>query len=1070
MTAQTFRNIVISASAGTGKTYQLTNRFLKLLFEGVPPQRILATTFTRKAAGEILDRVLLRLALAATDAGKRSELATALKDPKLTRQRCLDLLVETLRQLHCLRIGTLDSFFSQIAGSFALELGLPLGWRIAEPLEDDALREQAVDAVLSRGKSQDLLALFHLLTKGDVNRSIVSLVLGAAREMYDLFRETEGTAWNQLRSPAGLPADQFAIAMQALLQAPIPSGEQWKKAHAGDVAAAEAGNWKEFVGRGLPGKVLAREETYYRKPIPQAVVAIYERLIDHAKSALVSQIARQTEATYELLSKFATEYEQLKDQRRAMRFDDITWRLARGLDRALVGPMAFRLDSGLSHLLLDEFQDTSLAQWRVLRPLAEHVTTAAAAGSLESRSFFCVGDAKQAIYGWRGGLAEIFDALDVSLTGLSKFELAKSYRSSQPVIDTVNAVFSRLTQHPNLERLAEPVRAWQDAFPKHTTDKVDLPGYVCLRVSPRPMDDQDPNEVHYEFAAAEVARLAGQAPGRSVGVLVRTNDAVARMIYLLRKRNVPASEEGGNPLIDSPAVELLLSLLRIADHPGDTVARYHVARSPLGKLIGYEDHRDAVAAVDLSHALRGRLLENGYGATLFHFAGLLAPICDERDRSRLTQLVELSYQYQADSTLRADDFIALVETHRVADPSSAVIRVMTVHQAKGLEFDIVVLPELGTRLTGQPRPFVAGRPQPAANIDVVCRYCDESVRELLPAKIQLLFDAATHQAVSESLCLLYVAMTRAVHALHMLVAPNDKEKNLPKTYAGLLRAALTSGQPVSGGELPYSCGDANWPQRAVPVRSLDEETASLAAEPAPAIRLAPPQEKRQRGLARTSPSSLEGGRRLKLTNLLTPVEPAGFAYGTLIHGWLEQLQWLDEGAPDERTLRAVAQRLAAEIGELARQLDGPLASFGKMLQVPDVKHVLSRSYYRAAEALGLAGGASSDWPARAPDLEVLREYPFVVREGDELLSGNIDRLVLVRGGGKLLAADVIDYKTDAIPLGNDAALSDKVEFYRPQLAAYCRAVQQLFQLPPERVTSRLVFVSAGKVSPVAPHS
>jgi ATP-dependent helicase/nuclease subunit A len=1035
-------HIVIRASAGTGKTYQLSNRYLQLLVEGVPPQRILATTFTRKAAGEIFDRILLRLAQAATNDDERKKLAAALDQRRLTRDRCRELLMDTIRHMHCLRIGTLDSFFVQIAGSFALELGLPLGWRIGETLEDQALRQEAVANVLACGKTQELLTLFHLLSKGEVRRSVLSLVLGIAQDMYDLSRETQAAAWNHLPRQAGLKPEELEQALDGLRNAAIPPGKQWESGHAGGVLAAAATDWKTFLSKGFGSKILSGELTYYKKEIPAPVVAAYQRLIDHARSVLLAQLAQQTEATWQLLSQFATEYEQLKEQRRLLRFDDITWRLGRRLDRDTVDRLAFRLDAGISHLLLDEFQDTSLTQWQVLRPLAESVTSSsAAADGPGGRSFFCVGDVKQAIYGWRGGLAEIFDALDDTLQGLEKSDLVKSYRSSQAVIDTVNSVFSGLTKHPNLDRLEDPVRAWQDAFPKHTTEKTDLPGFVTLQSSPLPGEGQAPADAHYRFAAAEVARLAAQAPGRSVGVLVRTNEAVARMIYLLRKLDVPASEEGGNPLIDSPAVELLLSLLRIADHPGDTVARFHVARSPLGPLLGYEDFRHARAAAGLSRELRCRLLRQGYGETLLHYAGLLAPICDERDRSRLTQLIELAYQYQPLSSLRADDFIKLVETNRVLDPSTAAVRVMTVHQAKGLEFDIVVLPELATRLNGQPKPFVAGRPQPAAAVDLVCRYCDEHVQQLLPPRVRKLFEAATHQTVSESLCLLYVALTRAVHALHMIVMPNEKEKSLPKTYAGLLRAALTNGAALSGAQTVYQLGDPEWHAKAPACKVVAAEEGEREAV---AITLAAPTERRRRGLDRASPSSLEGGRRISLGKLLEPRQEQSFAYGTLIHAWLEQVEWLDDGGPDEGTLRRVAESRAADLGPLAGQLDGPLAAFRQMLEGSEVRRILSR-------------------PAKGGDLKVLREHPFVIRDGDRLLSGTIDRLVLTLSGGQVASADVVDYKTDAIDGGDDAALNDKVAFYRPQLAAYCRAVQQLYKLPPERVTSRLVFLSVGKV-------
>src|SRR5205823_867923 len=138
-------------------------------------------------------------------------------------------------------------------------------------------------------------------------------------------------------------------------------------------------------------------------------------------------------------------------EERALRFSDVTFRLADAIGAIEPERLAFRLDGGIRHVLLDEFQDTSPSQWRVLRPLAENVV------GTNGGTFFCVGDAKQAIYGWRGGVAEIFDALEGQLPGLEQRSLAESYRSAQPVIDAVNAVFNKLTSHPNLDKLSEPV-------------------------------------------------------------------------------------------------------------------------------------------------------------------------------------------------------------------------------------------------------------------------------------------------------------------------------------------------------------------------------------------------------------------------------------------------------------------------------------------------------------------------------------------------------------------------------------------------------------------------------------
>ena len=149
------KTVVIRASAGTGKTYQLTNRYLGLINDGVQPEHILAVTFTRLAAGEILERILLRLSEAADDAQECKLLAETLGDPEFTRERCMNLLQELTSNLHRMRIETLDAYFAQLARSFSLEIGLPPSWEILEEVQDQRLRREAGRA-LARGDRQRL--------------------------------------------------------------------------------------------------------------------------------------------------------------------------------------------------------------------------------------------------------------------------------------------------------------------------------------------------------------------------------------------------------------------------------------------------------------------------------------------------------------------------------------------------------------------------------------------------------------------------------------------------------------------------------------------------------------------------------------------------------------------------------------------------------------------------------------------------------------------------------------------------------------------------------------------------
>ena len=170
-------HVLISASAGTGKTFQLSNRYIGLLHSGVMPDQILATTFTRKAAGEILDRVIVRLAEAAVGCSTSvEELAQWLPVASLSPARCHDMLRQMLRHLHRLRVSTLDAFFAQLAGSFSLELGLPPGWRIVEELHEKYLRSEAIERTLQGNSTREVQRLVHLMAKGTAQRSVSELV------------------------------------------------------------------------------------------------------------------------------------------------------------------------------------------------------------------------------------------------------------------------------------------------------------------------------------------------------------------------------------------------------------------------------------------------------------------------------------------------------------------------------------------------------------------------------------------------------------------------------------------------------------------------------------------------------------------------------------------------------------------------------------------------------------------------------------------------------------------------------------------------------------------------------
>jgi ATP-dependent exoDNAse (exonuclease V) beta subunit len=577
---------------------------------------------------------------------------------------------------------------------------------------------------------------------------------------------------------------------------------------------------------------------------------------------------------------------------------------------------------------------------------------------------------------------------------------------------------------------------WSAQFQPHHTARLDKTGHCRLMVAPVP-EGESPEFAALRAGARLVKQLARDAPGRSIGVLVRKNSQgqIARLIHQIGQDEpglpgVRASQEGGNPLIDSPAVRMALSAIRLADHPGDDPARYHVAHSPLGESLRLADHADDAASLAAASRIRAMLLEEGYGPTLRRWAAALAPRCDAHDLSRLMQLVELGYEYDADATLRPADFVDFVESRKVEDPTSSQVRVMTIHASKGLQFDAVVLPQLSAvPLIGRP-PVVCQLKDPKTReVRQVTRWMNKDVLQCMP---ELRDRQSEHerQVIRESYCALYVALTRAAEALYMIVEP-DRPGQRIQTFGKLLIEALGDGRPAEQGTTLYDNGQEDWwaPRRDVSTpddpRWTELPTPKLAESP-----------RRTRMLPRWSPSQAERQGKVDLALRLRLGGAGSRRRGTMMHAMLECVRWLDDAPPGRAELLAALRRAGGE-GEEAALIE----EFDRTLRQPSIAAALSRAAY----------------PADAR-LELAIEEPFVLREQDAILSGKIDRLVRVHREGRLVGAEVIDYKTDAIGEGGAEAI---VEEYRPQIQAYRQAVARMHGLPVQNVTAKLLLIEAG---------
>jgi len=1019
---------VVLASAGTGKTHLLTSRYIRLLALGEDPSVVLATTFTRKAAGEILDRVLGRISAAAVSDDQAAKLSADI-DHVITRAQADELLARVTSELSRLGISTIDALLLRMASVFALELGVPPGWSIVDDERDADLRFDAVARAIEGGDEEEFFSLVRLLHGGESGRGVHDAVLTAVNEAHQAYLASaeRPQAWERV-GPESAPMDSADVdqAADSLAQQPPPMtkggtpNKNWDKALKRMVDAARAGDWDSFLGDSLLGRY--PDGQFSRSDFPPGVVAALRPLIRHASALVFGRIQKQNIAVRELLGRFDREYSAIKRESASHRFEDLP-RLLRAVPFAgKLDHLYYMLDARYRHALLDEFQDTSIEQFDLLEPLLDELLQ-----SDDGRSVLFVGDVKQSLYQWRSAEPELMPRLVDRWEMLDEQTLSRSFRSSSAVLDTVNRVFDRPDRFEPLEGL-ESARSWAGAFTSHApAPQIDppIPGEVSLVIADV-IGDESKREAVERTVADRVAEICASCPEATVGVLVRANRRIAPLIHLLNERGVEASEEGGNPLSDAPAVAVAASLLHLADHPGDTASRYHVSTSPFGEMVGLVSHDDDRAARMAAGKIRTRCAEKGCAHTLAWLFDRHRADMTERERSRFEQLIEMAESFDESGATSPSELSRIIRSRGVVDPSSTRVRIMTVHRSKGLEFDAVVLGDLDASWEPKGGGVTVHRDKILDPPTVVTMHVGKGLRRF-NTEAERVYDAARDKAIGGELCVLYVAMTRAARRLDMVVAqPGKTDEGL--SASRVLRLALASDVPESCELFSESVGD--W-------RAGVGHAASACAAEQIGFALGDAGSAARFRSAFRSPSTLEGGGVVDVGRMFAPAHPAAMI-GTLMHAMFEQIGWLDDGAPDRDTLARVASGLCADDDLIEQAIE----RFQNGAGHGPIDALLRRARY-------------SGWG----EIRVENERAFsVLVEGGEspgLLRGRIDRLVRSKA-----RVEIVDFKTDAI--GVDGVESS-VEYYRPQVEAYADAAQQMFGMGRDAITITLAFTTPGVV-------
>jgi len=1093
-------SVLVQAPAGSGKTTLLAQRYLRLLGTVDAPERILALTFTRRAAEEMRQRVLQALEAALRPACPDGMNAETWSLGVAARRRMAALGQDLERHPSRLRIETIDAFNAWLAAQLPITAGAGARLNlVSKPrpfYEEAARRALAYEEVGPFGRAVDRVLEF------DDQRwqSLVNLIAGMLpsrdrwlpllagrlqitgalddaqlhRVRRHLDQDLDLLVSRALRLAAAAIGGERLHSLSVLLHRAAPRIEAPQSAlhswlAAGDVLRAHTDDLERW--RALAAIVLTKGGGFRRQltknegfppqcadksamleliaeleRTPGALRVLLEIRTLPAASYGEAQWARVREVAQVLVLAAAQLAEVFREQG-SVDFPAVALAALRALGNAAAPTdLALRLDYRLQHILIDEFQDTSSGQLELLRLLT------AGWQQGDGRSVFCVGDPMQSIYGFRQAEVRAFLELAEQGIGEVQFELERlrsNFRSAKPLVDWINACFAAvLPRTDDRDRGAIAFRASESALGITMADSgVSLRGYASRR------EEAD------AIAAMIAARIATH-PDWRIAILVRAKTHARDLAVSLRARGVAFRALDIEPLEDRPVVRDLIMLTAALLHLGDRTAWLAVLRAPWTGLLLCDLLTLAQAAPVLWDALSGdavlRLTPDGQARctrlrqvfeTAFRvqaqtplarwveqtWLALGGPACAPLDqdldhaRAVFDRLRELQQRGLPDAADLAQSFADLFAESR----SVGAVEIMTIHKAKGLEFDLVVVPALDRATPNHTDELLLAHQFARAGRDGLVL----AARPGVGGEPDPLFDFLRHQARAaqalEAQRLLYVACTRAKWQLALSAVRGsaadeegaddgvgDAGEWQPR--AGSLLAVLW---PVIGQEFraePAAAADGSaqsaprggplrrvpdgWsPRRAGEGDPLNEVVASIAArEPTPVFDWAG-----------------ETARRV----------------GSLVHA---ELQTLDLEHTDPTAIRARAahyRRWLAAHGVPAERLEDAAA--------------------RVTTALcAVHDDERGRWLLRKGYRDDFREHALSGQ-----WRGGIVRVVFDRSFVDDGVRWVIDYKTSHHGGGNvEEFLRHEVERYTPQLHRYAALARQL---GPEPVRVGLYFPLLG---------
>ncbi|MGL2872196.1 RecB-like helicase [Helicobacter pylori] len=752
--------MALKASAGSGKTFALSVRFLALLFKGANPSEILTLTFTKKATAEMKERILdyLKILQKENLENEKEKSQNILKEleekyhlkPDLVRNSAPKIYQRFLNAE--IRISTIDAFFQSILRKFCWFVGLSANFEVNE--DTKAHQRQLNEGFLSALNSEQLEELSVFITQclsydNYTSDSILERLRFLKNKLY-LFDPNK---------------KELAFDEEGFLEKLRSLNEQIQSIETASDRAKEAikcDSFRGFLNSSLTW--LEKKSEYQSFKKLKSEIPTLESECKEIENDLKRYYEAKETAIFKKFPKFIQLYDNATSKIQALDFDAIKDKvhvLLNGYEEMPAEFFYFRLDSKIAHILIDEFQDTSLNDYKILAPFIDEIKAGIGQAKWH-RSVFFVGDVKQSIYAFRGSFSSLFESV---AKDFYHDNLPFNHRSSPLIINYVNTIFKKAYQN-------SPTAYLEQKYPKASNNKHVTEGYVKVSLV------ADERELLLNQVLQEAQNLLGHhIDPKDITILCATNkDALEIKNYLQENLSEirPSTESSANlsQFVESKIIKNALKYA-LAEEPYKPFYKHSVL-----KLAGYL-HDDAIALAGFNpkkESVAGfvwKVME------LFELYGECAQIC-----------LELAVGCED-----ANEFLEKLEAKKIASFNLKGAQIMTIHKSKGMQFPYVIVCErLGKPKSNNSNQFL----EEYNGAELVRLYYRMKNREVVDKDYARALEKEEEAKDHEETNVYYVAFTRA--ELGLIVVAKDKKESKKESKNKTMHEKLDLA-PLEEGEI-----------------------------------------------------------------------------------------------------------------------------------------------------------------------------------------------------------------------------------------------------------------------------